>query len=93
MRSGSDSCGAAWVAAGRASGHVHGSYDGSGMHAAQGLSYNAEWMRDNWCHRDADPEVCKITQQVAAFDYARIAAEKADAGVPGGVSQWSFRWY
>ena len=62
------------------------------MHAAQGLSYNAEWMRDNWCHRDADPEVCKITQQVAAFDYARIAAEKADAGVPGGVSQWSFRF-
>ena len=56
------------------------------MHAAQGLSYNAEWMRDNWCHLDADPEVCRITQQVAAFDYARIAAEKADAGVPGGVS-------
>lgn len=25
-------------------------------------------------------------QQVAAFDYARIAAEKADQGVPGGVS-------
>ena len=63
------------------------------MHAAQGLSYSAEWMRDNWCHRDADPEVCRITQQVAAFDYARIAAEKADAGVPGGVSPPSFQWH
>ena len=50
------------------------------------LSYHAEWSRDHWCERDVDPEVCKIMQQVAAFDYARIAAEKADQGVPGGVS-------
>jgi hypothetical protein len=50
------------------------------------LSYHAEWLRDHWCERDVDPEVCNIMQQVAAFDYSRIAAEKADQGVPGGVS-------
>ena len=85
--------GASGMAAGRPSGHAHGSQADSVTHAAQGLSYNAEWMRDNWCHRDADPEVCRITQQVAAFDYARIAAEKADAGVPGGVSLWSSHYH
>ena len=50
------------------------------------LSYHSEWMRDHWCDRDVDPEVCKIMQQVAAYDYARIAVNKTEGGVPGGVS-------
>lgn len=50
------------------------------------LSYYSEWMRDHWCDRDVDPEVCKIMQQVAAYDYARIAVNKTEGGIPGGVS-------
>ncbi len=53
------------------------------------LSFHAEWMRDHWCDRDVDPAVCKIMQQVAAYDYARIAVNKTEGGVPGGVS-WQF---
>ncbi|CAL5221709.1 g3950 [Coccomyxa viridis] len=48
------------------------------------LSFHAEWMRDHWCDRDVDPAVCKIMQQVAAYDYARIAVNKTEGGVPGG---------
>lgn len=47
------------------------------------LSLYSEWLRDHWCPRDQDPPVCKLQQQVVAFDYARQAAEKP---VPGGVS-------
>lgn len=51
------------------------------------LSYHAEWLRDHWCDRaDPDPPVCKVMQQAAAFDYARLAVNKTDGGVPGGVS-------
>ena len=32
--------------------------------------------------RDVDPEVCKMQQRVAAYEYARQAAEKP---FPGGV--------
>jgi hypothetical protein len=46
------------------------------------LSRYSEWLRDNWCHRDYDPPVCRMQHQVAAFEYARIAAEKP---LPGGV--------
>ena len=42
------------------------------------------------CDRDVDPAVCKIMQQVAAYDYARIAVNKTEGGVPGGVS-WQSR--
>ncbi len=54
------------------------------------LSFHSEWMRDHWCDRDVDPAVCKIMQQVAAYDYARIAVNKTEGGVPGGVS-WQSR--
>lgn len=36
----------------------------------------------SWCHRDVDPVVCRMQQQVSAFDYARQAAEMP---FPGGV--------
>ncbi|EIE22202.1 hypothetical protein COCSUDRAFT_42571 [Coccomyxa subellipsoidea C-169] len=45
------------------------------------LSRHSEWMRDKWCHRDVDPVVCRMQQQVSAFDYAHQAAEMP---FPGG---------
>ena len=53
------------------------------------LSFHAEWLRDHWCDRDADPAVCKVVQQVAAYDYARIAVDKTEGGAPKGVSEHS----
>ena len=53
------------------------------------LSFHAEWMRDHWCDRDVDPAVCKIMQQVAAYDYARIAVDKTEGSEPKGVSERS----